>query len=213
MSQAEFPATLQRSGALRAIALMLMAVAAFSAMDALLKFFATRYPSMEVAFLRGLCSLPFMALPALVRGQYRELLPGRFWMHLLRGGLMVVMLAGFVYAVRTLSLASAYSIFLAEPLLVTALCGPLLGEWVGWRNWVAIGFWAHRGGGDPATVGLELCDSRRPGCLDCGHGLRTERYGIAGDRAYRLDDGRGDVDGRAHDGDHGCHCRSRLGCR
>src|SRR3984957_8502933 len=131
--------SLQRSVRLRAISLMLMAVAAFSAMDALLKYFATRYPSMEVAFLRGLASLPFMALPALVRGQYRELLPGRFWMHLLRGGLMVVMLAGFVYAVRTLSLASAYSIFLAEPLLVTALCGPLLGERVGWRNWVAIG--------------------------------------------------------------------------
>jgi drug/metabolite transporter (DMT)-like permease len=132
-------ATLQRSGRLRAISLMLMAVAAFSAMDALLKYFATRYPSMEVAFLRGLASLPFMALPALIRGQYRELLPGRFWMHLLRGALMVVMLAGFVYAVRTLSLASAYSIFLAEPLIVTALSGPLLGERVGWRNWIAIG--------------------------------------------------------------------------
>ena len=132
-------ASLQRSARLRAISLMLMAVAAFSAMDALLKYFATRYPSMEVAFLRGLASLPFMALPALVRGQYRELLPGRFWMHLLRGALMVVMLAGFVYAVRTLSLASAYSIFLAEPLMVTALSGPLLGERVGWRNWVAIG--------------------------------------------------------------------------
>jgi len=50
----------QRSGRVRAISLMLMAVAAFSAMDALLKFFSTRYPSMEVAFLRGLCSLPFM---------------------------------------------------------------------------------------------------------------------------------------------------------
>ena len=132
-------ATPQRSGRLRAISLMLMAVAAFSAMDALLKYFATRYPSMEVAFLRGVASLPFMALPALIRGQYRELLPGRFWMHLLRGALMVVMLAGFVYAVRTLSLASAYSIFLAEPLIVTALSGPLLGERVGWRNWIAIG--------------------------------------------------------------------------
>jgi len=130
----------QRAGRLRAIGLMLMAVAAFSAMDALLKYFATRYPSMELACLRGLASLPFMALPAVVRGQYRDLLPGRLGMHLLRGSLMVVMLAGFVYAVRTLSLASAYSIFLAEPLMVTALSGPLLGERVGWRNWLAIAF-------------------------------------------------------------------------
>jgi drug/metabolite transporter (DMT)-like permease len=117
---------------------MLIAVAAFSGMDALLKLFSEHYPSMEIAFLRGLASLPFMALPALIKGRYRDLKPARPWMHLLRGILMVVMLGGFIYAVRTLSLANAYSIFLAEPLIVTALSVPLLGDHVGWRNWVAI---------------------------------------------------------------------------
>jgi drug/metabolite transporter (DMT)-like permease len=118
---------------------MLMAVAAFAVMDSLLKVFAEHYPPMEIAFLRGLSSLPFMALPALIRGRYRELKPQRFGMHLLRGFLMVIMLGAFIYAVRTLSLANAYSIFLAEPLIVTALSVPLLGDRVGWRNWVAIG--------------------------------------------------------------------------
>jgi len=117
---------------------MLMAVAAFAGMDALLKLFAQHYPPMEVAFLRGLASLPFMALPALIKGRYRDLVPNRIWMHLLRGVLMVVMLGAFIYAVRTLSLASAYSIFLAEPLIVTALAAWLLGDRVGWRNWIAI---------------------------------------------------------------------------
>jgi drug/metabolite transporter (DMT)-like permease len=117
---------------------MLMAVAAFAGMDSVLKLFSHHYPAMEVAFLRGLASLPFMALPALVRGRYRDLLPNRIWMHLLRGALMVVMLGAFIYAVRTLSLASAYSIFLAEPLIVTALAALFLGDRVGWRNWVAI---------------------------------------------------------------------------
>jgi drug/metabolite transporter (DMT)-like permease len=130
----------RQPGRLRAIGLMLLAVAAFSAMDALLKYFAPRYPAMEVAFLRGFTSLPFMALPAVVKGRYRDLLPSRFGMHLLRGALMVVMVIAFVYSVRTLSLASAYSIFLAEPLIVTALSGPLLGDRVGWRNWTAIAF-------------------------------------------------------------------------
>jgi drug/metabolite transporter (DMT)-like permease len=51
---------------------------------------------------------------------------------------MVIMLGGFIYSVRTLSLASAYSIFLAEPLIVTALAVPLLGDQVGWRHWIAI---------------------------------------------------------------------------
>jgi drug/metabolite transporter (DMT)-like permease len=117
---------------------MLLAVAAFSCMDTMLKLFAQHYPPMEVAFLRGLASLPFMALPALIKGRYRDLKPQRIWMHLLRGLLMVVMLGAFIYSVRTLSLASAYSIFLAEPLIVTALAALLLGDRVGWRNWIAI---------------------------------------------------------------------------
>ena len=117
---------------------MLMAVAAFAGMDALLKLFSQHYPPLEVAFLRGLASLPFMALPALIRGRYRDLIPSRFWMHLLRGVLMVLMLWSFIYAVRTLSLASAYSIYLAAPLIVTALAALLLGDRVGWRNWIAI---------------------------------------------------------------------------
>jgi drug/metabolite transporter (DMT)-like permease len=117
---------------------MLMAVAAFAGMDSMLKLFSEHYPPMEIAFLRGLASLPFMLLPALLKGRYRDLRPQRFGMHLLRGVLMVVMLGGFIYSVRTLSLANAYSIFLAEPLIVTALAVPLLGDRVGWRNWVAI---------------------------------------------------------------------------
>ena len=128
----------EHPGRLKAIATMLMAVAAFAGMDSMLKLFSAHYPPMEVAFLRGLASLPFMALPALLKGRYRDLKPTRFWMHLLRGVLMVVMLGCFVYAVRTLSLANVYSIFLAEPLLATALAVPLLGDRVGWRNWVAI---------------------------------------------------------------------------
>jgi drug/metabolite transporter (DMT)-like permease len=124
---------------LKAIATMLMAVAAFAGMDSTLKLFAEHYPPMEIAFLRGLASLPFMALPALLKGRYRDLKPNRLGMHLLRGVLMVVMLGGFIYSLRTLSLANAYSIFLAEPLIVTALAVPLLGDRVRWRNWIAIG--------------------------------------------------------------------------
>jgi drug/metabolite transporter (DMT)-like permease len=124
---------------MRAIATMLLAVAFFAGMDSVLKLFSEHYPAMEIAFLRGACSLPFMALPALVRGRYQDLKPNRIGMHILRGALMVVMLGAFIYAVRTLSLATAYSIFLGEPLIVTALAVPLFGDRVGWRNWIAIG--------------------------------------------------------------------------
>ncbi len=117
---------------------MISAVAAFAGMDALLKVFSVSYPPMEVAAQRGSASLPFLVIPLLVTGRLRHLKPNRFGMHLLRGALMVGVICGFVYAVRVLSLADAYSIFLAAPLIVTALSAPLLKERVDWRNWLVI---------------------------------------------------------------------------
>ncbi|HEY0766445.1 MAG TPA: DMT family transporter [Steroidobacteraceae bacterium] len=127
-----------RDRRLRAIAFMIAAVAAFSGMDALLKLLAAHYPPMEVAVLRGAASLPFMLLPLLLSGRWRDLKPRRFPMHMLRGALSVVVLGGFIYAVRVLSLANAYAVFLSAPLIVTALSVPLLKERTDARNWIAI---------------------------------------------------------------------------
>ncbi len=123
---------------LPAIGMMIAAVAAFCGMDTVLKLLATHYPPLEVATLRGAAAIPFMLLPSLIRGRVGDLRPVRFLMHLVRAVLMLVTLAAFVYAVRTLSLAGAYSIFLAAPLIITALSVPILGDRVGWRRWMAI---------------------------------------------------------------------------
>ena len=124
---------------LRGIALMLCAVAVFASMDALLKVLAAHYSPMQVSALRGFASLPFISLPFLLTGRATQLLAERPGMHLLRGLIMVVIMLGFVYAVRELTLADAYAIFLSAPLMVTALAALLLGEDVGWRRWLAIG--------------------------------------------------------------------------
>jgi drug/metabolite transporter (DMT)-like permease len=124
---------------LRGIALMLCAVAVFASMDALLKFLSAHYPPLQVSALRGFASLPFIALPYLLTGRGSQLLAERPGMHLLRGLIMVVIMVGFVYAVRALTLADAYAIFLSAPLMVTGLAAVLLGEGVGWRRWAAIG--------------------------------------------------------------------------
>lgn len=117
---------------------MIAAVAAFSLMDGVLKFLTARYPPMQVAALRGATSLPFTVLPVLIARRLQDLAPRRWYMHLLRGALTVVVLAGFIYAVRDLSLANTYSVFLSAPLIIAALSVPLLGERINWRNWVAI---------------------------------------------------------------------------
>jgi drug/metabolite transporter (DMT)-like permease len=117
---------------------MVGAVAAFSLMDGLLKFLAGRYPPMQVAVLRGAASLPFTVLPLLLARRLRDLAPRSWPMHLLRATLYVVTLVAFIYAIRALSLANAYAVFLSAPLLVAALSAPLLKEHVSWGNWVAI---------------------------------------------------------------------------
>ena len=123
---------------MRGILAMLLAVALFSVMDAQLKLLAAHYGPMQVAFLRGAASLPFVLLPVLVRGRLARLRPVNVRLHLLRGALSVLMLGSFVYAVRESSLATTYSIFMCAPLVVAAISAPLLGERVAGAQWSAI---------------------------------------------------------------------------
>ena len=123
---------------MRAALTMLAAVAVFSSMDAGLKLLSAHYPPFQVAALRGGASLPLVLAWALSTAGLRSLLRVRWPLHLLRGTMGVAMMASFVYALRTLPLATAYSIFFIAPLLITALSVPFLGERVGPRRWIAI---------------------------------------------------------------------------
>lgn len=127
-----------RNQRLRGIAAMLIAVGFFALMDTFLKLFSTHYPALEVSALRGAASVPFVLLSVLLTGRLRSLKPVRWRLHLVRGVLAIVMLSTFVYAVRVLPLADAYSVFLAAPLVVTALSVPMLGERVDAKRWIAI---------------------------------------------------------------------------
>jgi drug/metabolite transporter (DMT)-like permease len=117
---------------------MLVAVAVFAVMDLSMKRLAETYPAMQVTFIRGLASLPFLLLATATVGRWRDLVPNRWGLHLLRGVLQVATLYLFVYAVSRLSLATAYTIFMSGPLMITALSVPFFGEHVGWHRWVAV---------------------------------------------------------------------------
>lgn len=117
---------------------MLAAVATFSLMDVALKQLAETYPAVQVTFLRGIASLPFLVAATGMFGRWNDLIPQRWMLHIVRGCLSVVVLWCFVYAVSILSLADAYTIFMSAPLLITALSVPILGEHVGWRRWTAV---------------------------------------------------------------------------
>jgi len=146
---------------MRGIVAMLVAIAFFAVMDAQLKLLAAHYGPMQVAFVRGLASLPFVLLPVVIRGRLARLRPVNVRLHLLRGVLSVLMLGSFVYAVRESSLATTYSIFMCAPLVVAALSAPMLGERVAGAQWgaIAVGLAgvllmiAPRGGGEWVSLG------------------------------------------------------------
>ena len=117
---------------------MLVSVACFSVMDAMLKLLSEHYPSLQVAFLRAASSLPFVLLVIAARGRLGRIKPVNIRLHLLRGVLSVLMLYSFITAVRESSLATTYSIFMCAPLLVAALSVPILKEKVVSGQWYAI---------------------------------------------------------------------------
>lgn len=129
---------MNRRQQLNGIAAMLLAVALFSVMDTGLKLLSAHYPSLQVAALRAMSSLPLVCAYVLWRGAVRSLFRVRWALHLLRGALGIGMLALFAYGLRHLPLAEAYSIFFVAPLVITALSVPMLGERVGKGRWWAV---------------------------------------------------------------------------
>jgi drug/metabolite transporter (DMT)-like permease len=117
---------------------MLVSVASFAVMDAILKLLSEHYPALQVAFLRAAASLPFVLLVIVARGRLDRIWPVNVRLHLFRGALAVLMLYAFISAVRESSLANTYSIFMFAPLLVAALSVPILGEKVVGGQWAAI---------------------------------------------------------------------------
>ena len=124
---------------LRGIALMTATMALMSVMDALVKWLAADYPTVQIVFFRSLFA--FVPLGVLVfRDGYASALRVRspLWQGLrcLAGlGAMIT----FFHALGLMPLADVIAIAFAAPLFVTALSVPILREVVGLRRWTAVG--------------------------------------------------------------------------
>ena len=130
---------LARGMALRGIGFAVLSYASFSTADAIVKLTSARFSVFQIAFTVALFALlPVLAL-TLGQGGLRALIPQRWPLVALRGGLTAAcgLLAWRGFAM--LPLSEAYAILFAAPILVTALSAVLLGEEVGWRRWSAQG--------------------------------------------------------------------------
>ncbi|MGP0095058.1 MAG: DMT family transporter [Xanthobacteraceae bacterium] len=129
----------ERRQRLIGIALMCGAVASFSCLDTTAKILNHHMDTLQVVWARYTFAL-LLALvlfnplthPGLVRTSRPLLQVGR-------GALLFGSTWLNFLALRYLQLDQTMSIAFSTPFFVAALSGPLLGEWVGWRRWIAIG--------------------------------------------------------------------------
>ncbi|MHA6346305.1 DMT family transporter [Roseivivax sp. CAU 1761] len=77
----------------------------------------------------------FLPLALVMRRRLRDLVTGAT---LLSGALVIAVMLSLVSAVEVMPIATAIAIFFIEPLLLTALAGPLLGERAGPRRYAAV---------------------------------------------------------------------------
>lgn len=123
---------------LMGILLIVGAVACFALLDATAKFASLSVPTLEVVWFRFATHLVLTLLVFKVWKRRDLLKTDRPYLHIIRGLFLLATTVFNFLALRHLQLAEAVSIMFAGPLLVTALAGPMLGEWAGPRRWAAI---------------------------------------------------------------------------
>jgi drug/metabolite transporter (DMT)-like permease len=124
---------------LRAIVSTIVAMACFSVLNAMSKTLSTSgYPVIEVIWARYVFAFIFMLVMFLPRNGRGLFTVRRLWTQVVRGLLLFFSSYFYFHGVVYLSLATAASISLTSPLIVTALSSRLLGEPVGPRRWAAV---------------------------------------------------------------------------
>lgn len=122
------------------IALMILVSAIFAAQDGVSRYLASNYSVMTVVMLRFWFLAAFVvAMAALRGGGVRKVARTQQpWLQAFRGVLLVLEICVTVLSFVLLGLIETHAIFAIYPLLVAALAGPVLGEYVGWRRGAAI---------------------------------------------------------------------------
>ncbi len=125
---------------LKAIGLMSLATLCFAALDATAKYLvATKgVPVTQVVWLRFAGHVVFSALVLWPFALAPSLRSAKPLIQVIRSCFMILTTALNFVALQYLQLDQTVTIFFLTPLLVAALAGPLLGEWVGWHRVLAI---------------------------------------------------------------------------
>jgi len=130
---------LQRRQRLTGIGLMCLTVAVFACLDTTAKYLGTMLDPLEVAWARYTSAFVltlFVSNPVSHPGLMKTTRPV---LQVVRAVLLVASTVLNFFALRWLQLDEALSIIFTFPFIVAIASGPILGEWLGWRRWTAIG--------------------------------------------------------------------------
>lgn len=129
----------QRRHRLIGIGLMCCAVALFACLDTTAKYLNLQMSSLQIAWARYTSAF---VLTLIVSNPFTHpdlLKTKRPFQQIVRSVCLVASTALNFLALRWLQLDEALSIIFTFPFLVAIISGPMLGEWIGWRRWTAIG--------------------------------------------------------------------------
>lgn len=117
---------------------MLLATCCFGCLDTMSKFLVAHYPAPALVWLRYVMQTVVMAaifLPRMGLGLVRTTAPG---LQILRGLMLAFSSVVFVVALLHMQIAEVASIVFLAPIIVALAGGPLLGERVAARTWIAL---------------------------------------------------------------------------
>lgn len=131
---------LQPARRLTAIGLVTLAVTMFACMDGTSKYLVSieRLPASQIVWMRFFGHLLLVVVVLGLVSIPRLLRTRKFKYQMVRSLLLLFSTLFNVLALRHIRLDQATTIIFLAPLTVALLAGPFLGEWVGWRRFIAI---------------------------------------------------------------------------
>lgn len=119
--------------------LMILAVTIFAAQDGFSRHLAETYNVLMVVMIRYWGFAAFVLILALRQPTgLRSVTTKRPLLHLARACLLIAEVCVIIWGYTLIGLIESHAVFAVCPLLVAALSGPLLGERLGLRGWLAI---------------------------------------------------------------------------
>ncbi|SPF81122.1 DMT family transporter [Pseudoprimorskyibacter insulae] len=116
----------------------LMAFAVYATHDVVIKLLGATYAPFQIIFFATLFSFPLVTFMLMKDDTHGNLRPVHPWWTAIRTGCSVITALSAFYAFSVLPLAQTYAIIFAQPLLITLLSIPVLGEKVGMRRGIAV---------------------------------------------------------------------------